>query len=92
MADQVIKETELGNIPVIEPGSKAHEQLLSVGYGGMTKAKAEAIIAERKKDSAAWPYEELEKAQAFLAALNAGPAAPTSPHKGTLARDVQDLG
>lgn len=92
MADKKIKKTELGDVEVVEPGSKGHEQLLSVGYGGMTKVKAETIIAERKKDPASWPYEELEKAQAFLAALNAGAPEPTSPYKGTLARDIQDLG
>ena len=76
-------KTELGNIKVVKPGSPEHEQLLSVGYGGMTKEMALTIIAERKKDPASWPYEELKKAQAFLAALNAGSPKPTSEQIGT---------
>ncbi len=56
----------------VEFGSKEHEALLAVGYG-MDKTKAQAIIKERKANPAAWPYEMLEKAQAFLEALSTKP-------------------
>ena len=40
-----------------------------------------AIIAERKQNPAAWPYEMLEKAQAFLEAYSARPQV-ISPYVG----------
>jgi len=58
--------------PMVKPGSKEHEALLSTGYG-MDKAKAQAIVKERKANPASWPYEMLEKAEAFLEALAAKP-------------------
>jgi hypothetical protein len=58
--------------PRIKPGSKEHEALLSTGYG-MDKRQAETIIKERAERPELWPYEMLEKARAFLAALRAKP-------------------
>jgi len=55
------------NRPVL-PKTPAMEQLLSIGYGGLTVKKARTIISEREKDPNSWPYEMLEKAQALLAA------------------------
>lgn len=47
----------------------------------MTVEKANAIIEERKKNPALWPYDIMQKAQAFLAAYNATPVAiDKAPH------------
>jgi len=59
----------------IEPGSQEMEMLLSVGYPGMSRQKAEAIIRERKENPALWPYSKIEEAEAYLAALDATPIA-----------------
>lgn len=64
-----------GNLSRIEPGSSEMEMLLSVGYPGMSRAKAETIIRERKENPALWPYSKLEEAEAYLAALHASPVA-----------------
>ena len=63
----------LGDIQRIRPGTPEMEAFLGAGYPGMTVAKAEAIIAERKVKPESWPYEQLEKAQAFLEAYRATP-------------------
>ena len=55
------------------PESTELEALLGSGYGGMTKRKAETIIAERKQNPTSWPYEQYEAAEAFLDALRAKP-------------------
>ena len=77
MADKKQQPT----IQRIEPGSKAMEQYLSVGYG-MTVDQAKLIIAERDKNPALWPYEEYKKAKAMLAAFDAKPVA-VSKRKGS---------
>ena len=56
------------------PESTELEALLASGYGGMTRRKAETIIAERKTNPAMWPYEQYEAAEAFLAALKSKPS------------------
>jgi len=61
-----------GELVRYEPESKELEALLAVGYG-MDRKKAEAIIKERKANPASWPYEMLEKAEAFMAALTIRP-------------------
>jgi hypothetical protein len=55
-------------------GSEELEALLSVGYG-INKEQAEQIIEERDKDPHTHPYDEYQKAKAFLAALEAEPVA-----------------
>lgn len=47
--------------------------LLQAGYPDMSVAKAQAIIKERSDNPQSWPYEQLERAQAFLAAYEAEP-------------------
>lgn len=65
----------------IKPGTPEMESFLGVGYGGMTVEKAKTIIKERKENPALWPYEMVEKAQAFLAAYEASPIAiDKDPH------------
>jgi len=54
----------------IEFRTPAMEAYVGVGYGGMTLAKAELIIKERKEKPDSWPYEMLEKAQGFIEAYN----------------------
>lgn len=68
--------------PKIKPETPEMEAFLSVGYGGMTVEKAEQIIKERKEKPELWPYEELEKAQAFLAAYHAKVREPSSDRRG----------
>jgi len=55
------------------PGSIELEALLQAGYPDMSRAKAERIIKERKANPALWPYEQLQRAEAFLAALFTAP-------------------
>jgi len=55
------------------PGSAELELMLQAGYPDMTRAKAERIIAERAKRPELWPYEQLQRAEAFLAALFTAP-------------------
>lgn len=57
----------------IKPGTPEMETLLGVGYGGMTAAQAQEIIATRKKDSAAYPFAEAQRAEAFMAAYRGSP-------------------
>jgi hypothetical protein len=59
----------------IEPGTPEMETYLAVGYQGMSVAKAEAIIEERKRKPELWPYAELQKAEAFLEAYRSRPSA-----------------
>lgn len=72
MADKTITPEEAYHLNYVKPGSKEHQAQLELGYG-MSKAKAEQIIKERKENPALWPYEMLEKAEALLAALNSAP-------------------
>lgn len=57
------------DIQQIKPKTPEMEVLLAAGYG-MDKKKAELIVKERKENPHVWPYEEYEKAVAFLAAYN----------------------
>jgi len=56
----------------VKPGSEKHAQMIQIGYQ-MTEEKANTIIKERKANPQSWPYEMLEKAEAFLAQLGAQP-------------------
>ena len=58
--------------PHVKPKTKALEALLESGYG-MSLSKAQAIVKERPERPELWPYEQYEKAQAFLAAYEAKP-------------------
>lgn len=57
----------------ILPGTPQMEAYLRSGYPEMTVEKAKTIIRERKENPAMWPYEMLERAEAFLAAYNSSP-------------------
>lgn len=57
----------------IKPKTKEMEQFLQAGYPDMTVEKAKTIIKERKENPALWPYEMLERAEAFLAAWENAP-------------------
>jgi hypothetical protein len=70
------------DVATIKPETPQMELYLAAGYPGMTVAKAKTIIAERKQNPAAWPYEMLEKAQAFLEAYSARPQV-ISPDRGS---------
>lgn len=58
--------------PMIKPKTKTMEALLRAGYH-LTLAEAQAIIKEREADPRSYPYAELKKAQAFIAAYEATP-------------------
>lgn len=49
-------------------GSKEHEQLIAIGYDGMTVAEAKKIVKERDEKPELWPWEEYKKAQAVIEA------------------------
>jgi hypothetical protein len=65
----------------ILPGTPELEAHLSAGYPEIgTRAKAEMILKERKENPLLWPYTMVEKAEAFLAALDAtGQVISTKP-------------
>ena len=67
--------------PHVKPKTKEAEALLQSGYG-MTVAKAETVIKERKADPALWPLERAEAAQAMLDAYNAPTPKPSSTRAG----------
>jgi len=67
-----------GSLPKYEVGSPELEAFLQAGYGDMSREKAETIIKERKANPASWPYEQYERAQAFLAALLTAPTVVSS--------------
>lgn len=58
----------------IKPQTPQMASLLEVGYG-MTLVQAKTIVKERKENPALWPFEQLQKAEAFLAAYNGVPLA-----------------
>lgn len=73
------KSSTTTNAPIL-PETPEMEAFLSVGYDGMSIDKANTIIRERKDNPQSWPYEMLEKAQAFLAAYSTKAVAiDTSP-------------
>ena len=63
-AEKPIKLEE--TVDVVPFGSEAHEQLIAIGYGGMTVAMAEQIIKERNERPELWPWDEYQKANAVL--------------------------
>lgn len=64
----------------VKHGSAAHKRLIESGYG-MSMAKADAIVKERKADPRSWPFEKFEQAEAMLEAAKAKPR-PVSPKPG----------
>lgn len=52
----------------IKPKTPEMAVFLMAGYPDMTVDKAKQIIKERQENPALWPYQMLERAQAFLAA------------------------
>lgn len=59
--------------PNIKPKTPEMESLLQAGYPGMTVPLAERVVKEWETDPRRWPFEEMQKAQAFLAAYEAQP-------------------
>jgi hypothetical protein len=57
----------------IRPKTPEMEAFLKGGYPDMSVEKAKTIIKERKENPAMWPYEMLERAEAFLAAYESAP-------------------
>lgn len=57
----------------ILPDTPEMEAFLGVGYGGLTVADAEAIVAAAKKDRVSVAPKDLKDAQAFLQAYHAKP-------------------
>lgn len=49
------------------------EHLLGIGYEGMTVKQARQIIKERAENPQLWPFEEVRRAEAFLAAYETEP-------------------
>ncbi len=66
---------------IIQPGTVEMELMLQAGYPDMTVVKAKQIIKERTENPMLWPYSELQRAEAFLAAYN-GKAQVISTRKG----------
>ncbi len=67
------KKNSLAEVSRIAPKTPEMEAFLALGYGGMTVEKAKTIIRERKENPQLWPYEEVQKAEAFLAAYEGKP-------------------
>jgi hypothetical protein len=60
-------------VPNIKPKTPQMEQMLQAGYPDLNVEKAKLIIKERKENPALWPYEQVQRAEAFLAAYNGVP-------------------
>lgn len=70
--EQEIKTLEQ-MMKIIKPETPEMEVLLQGGYPDMSVKRANAIITERKANPQSWPYAQLERAEAFLAAYKATP-------------------
>jgi lauroyl/myristoyl acyltransferase len=68
MTDQVTEMLAEMAKRKIKPKSKEMEAYLQAGYPDMSVEKARTIMKERKENPASWPYEMLERAEAFLEA------------------------
>ena len=64
----------------VQYGSHEHELMLQAGYH-ITKEDADALVASWKADPRTVPYEEYQRAKAFLAQLSAIPT-PTDTDPG----------
>lgn len=62
-------------IEAIRPMTPEMEAFLQAGYPDMSLALAEEILEGRKADPNRWPYQMVQKAQAFIAAYKAYPIA-----------------
>ena len=60
-------------VPNIKPKTPQMEAALQAGYPDLTVEKAKAIIKERRDNPALWPFEQMQRAEAFLAAYNGIP-------------------
>jgi len=69
----MVKSNVNAQLKSILPKTKEMEAYLQVGYPDMSVEKAKTIIKERKETPGLWPYEMLEKAEAFLAAWEGSP-------------------
>ena len=68
----------------IRPGTPEFEMYISVGYPEIgTREHALELLAERKKNPAAVPWEIMKKAEAFLAALDTRPTVADVYHPPT---------
>ena len=77
----------------IKPKTPQMEAALTAGYPDLTVAKAKTIIKERRENPALWPYEQMVRAEAFLAAYEGVPletqviATRLGPQRGQAAAD-----
>lgn len=78
---QVQSQTDDFVFKPVRPGTPEMERLLQVGYPDMTVETANQIIRERAENPQTWPFEELKKAKAFLAAYKT-PSRPISTDPG----------
>ena len=65
--------SNLNLTPNIRPKTPQMEAALQAGYPDLSVAKAKLIIKERRDTPALWPYEQLVRAEAFLAAYEGVP-------------------
>ena len=66
------EETKAEYLPHIKPGTPEMEAFLAAGYPDIgTRAHAQEIIKTRKENPALVPWEQEQRALAFLAALDA---------------------
>ena len=70
MAHRQQQTNEQPTVKVVSPSTPEMELLLQGGYPDMSVKRANAIIKERQANPQSWPYEQQERAEAFLAAYN----------------------
>jgi hypothetical protein len=76
----------------IKPKTAQMEAALQAGYPDLTVEKAKAILKERRENPALWPFEQMQRAEAFLAAYNGVPleqqviSQRTGPQRGNVTR------
>jgi hypothetical protein len=67
----VLKDLEAAKAQSIKPGSPEMEAYLGLGYPDIgSREHANELIAARKKNPAEIPYEVMQRALAYLAALD----------------------
>ena len=67
-------QAELKSLPKIKPGGPEMESFLAAGYPDIgTREHAKELIAMREKDPGSVPWEIMQRAKAFLEALDAKP-------------------
>jgi hypothetical protein len=79
---------EIKRLNMIEYGSKEQEALVAGAYG-YSLTDAQMIVTEWEKDHQSWPFTEVQKARAIIAAMKVKPK-PISTDPGWKRSETED--